>query len=185
MAVCAASHSTHRAQAGPCLEMCPWWTVRSLPRTVGVSPAQDASLRADPKRAVRLLVQVIDAVEYLHRQGQVHRDLKPTNILLDEAGVPYLSDFWLVKDLSDLSDVLGPEDIMPTNAPAAASTAPDDETLTARFIARGYTEGYAASSGLAHGLKRALSFSFSVHTYSSASSSGWRLTAVLKPNGRV
>jgi hypothetical protein len=28
--------------------MCPWRTVRSLPRTVGVSPAQAASLRADP-----------------------------------------------------------------------------------------------------------------------------------------
>ncbi len=30
--------------------MCPCRTVRSLPRTVGVSPAQDASLRAEPNR---------------------------------------------------------------------------------------------------------------------------------------
>jgi hypothetical protein len=52
LAVCAASHSTHRTQAAPCLEMCPWRTVRSLPRTDGVSPAQAASLRAEPKRVM-------------------------------------------------------------------------------------------------------------------------------------
>ena len=73
-----------------------------------------AELRADPKAAVRLLVKVIDAVEYLHRQGQVHRDLKPTNLLLDEAGEPYLSDFGLVKDLSD---VVGPDDLIPASPP--------------------------------------------------------------------
>jgi hypothetical protein len=48
LAFCVASARAHRSQAEPCLEMCPWRTVRSLPRTVGVSPAQDASLRADP-----------------------------------------------------------------------------------------------------------------------------------------
>ena len=46
LAVCAAWFSTHRSQAEPCLEMCPCRTVRSEPRTVGVSPAQLASLRA-------------------------------------------------------------------------------------------------------------------------------------------
>jgi hypothetical protein len=107
----------------------PWFTMRFV--RGGTLADRLTELRADAPQAVRLLVQVIDAVEYLHKQGQVHRDLKPTNILLDEAGVPYLSDFGLVKDLSDLSDVLGPEDIVPTNAPAAASTTPDGETLTA------------------------------------------------------
>ena len=32
--------------------MCPCRTVRSLPRTVGVSPAQDASLRAEANRVM-------------------------------------------------------------------------------------------------------------------------------------
>jgi hypothetical protein len=48
--VCAASHSTHRTHTGPCLEICPCRTVRSLPRIVGVSPPRAASLRAEPKR---------------------------------------------------------------------------------------------------------------------------------------
>ena len=46
LAVWAAWLSTHRSQAEPCLEMCPCRTLRSEPRTVGVSPAQLASLRA-------------------------------------------------------------------------------------------------------------------------------------------
>jgi hypothetical protein len=81
-------------------------------------------LRADPRAAVRLLVKVIDAVEYLHRQGQVHRDLKPTNILLDESGEPILSDFGLVKELTDLT---GPGDGGPV---ADAATSLDGETQT-------------------------------------------------------
>jgi serine/threonine protein kinase len=104
----------------------PWFTMRFV--RGGTLADRQSELRADPKRAVRLLVEVIDAVDYLHKQGQVHRDLKPTNILLDEAGVPFLSDFGLVKDLSDILD---PEDMVPTSPPAAASTAPDEETQTA------------------------------------------------------
>ena len=46
MAVCAAWFIAHRSHAEPCLEMCPCRTFRSEPRTVGVSPAQEASLRA-------------------------------------------------------------------------------------------------------------------------------------------
>ena len=81
--------------------------------------------RADPPAAVRLLVKVIDAVEYLHRRGQVHRDLKPSNVLLDEAGEPYLSDFGLVKELADSP---GPDGGPP---PPGDSTDLDDETRTA------------------------------------------------------
>ena len=46
----AAWFMAHRSQAEPCLAMCPCRTVRSEPRTVGVSPAQLASLRALPTR---------------------------------------------------------------------------------------------------------------------------------------
>jgi hypothetical protein len=45
LAVCAAWFMTHRSHAEPCLEMFPCRTLRSEPRTVGVSPAQLASLR--------------------------------------------------------------------------------------------------------------------------------------------
>jgi serine/threonine protein kinase len=57
-----------------------------------------------PREAIALMVKVIDAVDYLHGQGQVHRDLKPSNILIDESGQPLLSDFGLVKEVGGLFD---------------------------------------------------------------------------------
>lgn len=104
----------------------PYFTMRFVDG--GTLADRLAELRADPRAAVRLLLKVIHAVEYLHRKGQVHRDLKPTNILLDRAGEPYLSDFGLVKDLTDFTLV---DDSVLNDPQPGASTAPDGETLTA------------------------------------------------------
>ena len=51
--------------------------------------------------ALRLLDQVGSAVGYAHRQGVIHRDIKPGNVLLDEEGNGYLSDFGIATRLID------------------------------------------------------------------------------------
>ena len=40
-----------------------------------------------------LIAGVADALDYSHRQGFVHRDVKPQNIIIDESGRPRLTDF--------------------------------------------------------------------------------------------
>lgn len=53
---------------------------------------------------VKPFTQVADALDYAHQQGVIHRDLKPGNIMLDEYGNAYLSDFGIARVMgSDLT----------------------------------------------------------------------------------
>jgi WD40 repeat protein/DNA-binding SARP family transcriptional activator len=54
--------------------------------------------------ASRLLSQVGGALAYAHRQGAVHRNLKPANVLLDGDGNGYLADFGIAARLADSED---------------------------------------------------------------------------------
>ncbi|MGH7804864.1 MAG: protein kinase domain-containing protein, partial [Candidatus Binatia bacterium] len=58
-----------------------------------------------PADTARLVRKIGEGLEYAHRHGVVHRDLKTANILLTQAGEPKISDFGVAKLLSADSGV--------------------------------------------------------------------------------
>jgi serine/threonine protein kinase len=50
--------------------------------------------------AVRLILQIADALQLAHQEQLIHRDVKPENILLTAAGQAKLTDLGLIKDLA-------------------------------------------------------------------------------------
>jgi streptogramin lyase/predicted Ser/Thr protein kinase len=95
--------------------------LRALLRREGALPAT---------RAVEIVSQVADALDAAHARGLVHRDVKPSNVLLDERGHCYLGDFGLTQSVASASpadgsllgtlDYVAPEQIRgdPVAAPA-------------------------------------------------------------------
>ena len=51
--------------------------------------------RLDIRARVALFVQLCEGLRYAHGKGALHSDLKPSNVLVDEAGRPVLLDFGL------------------------------------------------------------------------------------------
>ncbi len=48
--------------------------------------------------AIRMMIQILDAMQYVHEQGCIHRDIKPANIMVRKDGNVCIIDFGIAKD---------------------------------------------------------------------------------------
>lgn len=72
----------------------------------GVSLLEHANQHglSTPQR-LDLMIKICEAVDYAHRCGVIHRDLKPGNILVDQSGQPKILDFGVARVTDSDTDV--------------------------------------------------------------------------------
>jgi WD40 repeat protein/serine/threonine protein kinase len=96
-----------------------------LPDTVSLSSSLVAPGGKPPptywQSVARIGAQVADALDYAHKQGILHRDVKPSNLLLDGQGTVWVTDFGLAKaddqpNLTQPGDIVGTLRYMPPEA---------------------------------------------------------------------
>src|SRR5262249_53353885 len=107
--------------------------------------------------AVRIILDMALALEFLHARRLVHRDIKPGNILLTTSGVAKLGDLGLAKPMDEDSELTGLHQGFGTSW-----YMPYEQVLNARFV-DGRSDVFALGATLYHLLTGLVPFPGSSH----------------------
>ena len=92
-------------------------------------------------RATEVLEPIASALDYAHRRGVLHRDVKPSNILITKDGAPVLGDFGLARmmatneRLTRLDTVVGTPEYMSPEQCAGTETGPASDQYALGVVA--------------------------------------------------
>lgn len=90
-----------------------------------------------PEEASRIVHQVCLALDYAHKKGVIHRDVKPSNIMLDGEGQVILTDFGLalLTEVGTRGEIFGsPHYIAPEQAISSAGVRPQSDLYAVGII---------------------------------------------------
>lgn len=90
-----------------------------------------------PEEAARIVREICLALDYAHEQGIIHRDVKPSNIILDKQGNVYLADFGLalLTESGTRGEIFGsPRYIAPEQAISSANVVPQSDLYAVGII---------------------------------------------------
>ena len=95
-------------------------TLKELIRSLGPCPIQ---------RAIAYTRQILAALRYAHRNGVIHRDIKPHNVIVDHEGVVKVTDFGIARagasQMTEEGAIIGTAQYL---SPEQARGAPVDQT---------------------------------------------------------
>ncbi len=57
----------------------------------------------DEQQALEIILQIAEALEHVHDQGLMHRDVKPKNIMITRQGIAKLADMGLARQVTDMA----------------------------------------------------------------------------------
>jgi WD40 repeat protein len=92
------------------------------------------------REAASIVQKVAEAIEHAHRRGVLHRDLKPGNILLDEANEPHVTDFGIALEMEAAAGLTLTGDVLgtpPYMAPEALAGGPGKSGPSSEVYALG------------------------------------------------
>ncbi|GAA5217868.1 serine/threonine-protein kinase [Corallincola platygyrae] len=126
-------------ESGKCFIVMEWLDGETLEQVISRSRPTGLPY----KKLKGLLTQLIDGLDYAHKQGVIHADLKPANIMLTRQGQIKIFDFGVAQAIKELNDKF-----------AVVTTQPKEQ-LT------GYTPTYASLNQITGGSPRANDDAFS------------------------
>ena len=96
-----------------------------------------AGERLPVHRTLRVIAQVLDAIGYAHAQGLLHRDLSPSNILVDDQDHPHILDFGvstLMASAASTGEIVGTVNYLPPEVIANGNVGPHSDLFSIGVI---------------------------------------------------